>query len=225
MIEYRTTLKDIEMSPIKNIVPQDALMKSERLVSAIYLLTGFFADNEPLKWSLRTLGADLLSKEVSGNVSQVKGVIMEVTSLLRVAKNAGLISEMNEEIIEKEFDSLSELLEPTYLLNKFFDVEEKKAGIDAPKDNVEYKGQIREELPEPKPRQLKAPVTVSQKKNGRQMTIINLLKRKKEIMIKDVSPLITGCSEKTIQRELLSLVKAGVLRKIGEKRWSRYSLA
>lgn len=68
-----------------------------------------------------------------------------------------------------------------------------------------------------------SPVTV--KKNSRQSIIINLLKRKKEIMIKDVSPLISGCSEKTIQRELLAMVKAGILKKIGEKRWSRYTLA
>ena len=63
------------------------------------------------------------------------------------------------------------------------------------------------------------------KKNSRQSTIINLLKRKKEIMIKDVSPLIDGCSEKTIQRELMSMVHSGTLKKVGEKRWSRYSLA
>ena len=44
-------------------------------------------------------------------------------------------------------------------------------------------------------------------------------------MIKDVSPLIKGCSEKTIQRELLSMVKSGILKKEGEKRWSKYSLA
>ena len=66
---------------------------------------------------------------------------------------------------------------------------------------------------------------VSVKKNSRQSVIIGLLKRKKEIMIKDVSPLISGCSEKTIQRELSAMVAAGILRKIGDKRWSRYSLA
>ena len=66
---------------------------------------------------------------------------------------------------------------------------------------------------------------ISVKKNSRQSIIINILKRKKEIMIKDVSPLINGCSEKTIQRELSSMVDLGILKKIGEKRWSRYSLA
>ena len=33
---------------------------------------------------------------------------------------------------------------------------------------------------------------------------------------------LMSCSEKTLQRELLSMVKDGVLNKPGEKRWSRY---
>ena len=35
---------------------------------------------------------------------------------------------------------------------------------------------------------------------------------------------IVSCSEKTLQRELVSMVKDGVLNKTGEKRWSRYFL-
>ncbi|KKR90935.1 MAG: hypothetical protein UU41_C0052G0001, partial [Candidatus Roizmanbacteria bacterium GW2011_GWA1_41_13] len=30
------------------------------------------------------------------------------------------------------------------------------------------------------------------------------------------------CSEKTVQRELMSMIKNNVLNKTGEKRWSRY---
>jgi len=67
--------------------------------------------------------------------------------------------------------------------------------------------------------------TVAVKKNKRQSIIIALLKRKKEIMIKDVAEVIHDCSEKTIQRELLSLVKEGLLKKEGERRWTKYVLA
>jgi len=35
---------------------------------------------------------------------------------------------------------------------------------------------------------------------------------------------LTSCGEKTLQRELISMVKDGVLNKTGEKRWSRYFL-
>lgn len=58
----------------------------------------------------------------------------------------------------------------------------------------------------------------------RKNKIIKLIKEKKEVMIKDISRLITDCSEKTIQRELSSLVEQGILNKIGKKRWSRYTL-
>ncbi len=60
---------------------------------------------------------------------------------------------------------------------------------------------------------------------SRQLAIIKLLKGKNNLTIKDFSLIIKGCSEKTIQRELLRLVKLGVLKKAGERRWSRYSLS
>lgn len=47
---------------------------------------------------------------------------------------------------------------------------------------------------------------------------------KKDISIKDISLAFTDCSEKTIQRELNSLVAKGQLKKTGAKRWSRYSI-
>lgn len=63
------------------------------------------------------------------------------------------------------------------------------------------------------------------KKNKRIGVIINILKKKKEITVKDISSLVSDCSEKTLQRELLALVEDGVLKKEGERRWSKYSLA
>jgi DeoR/GlpR family transcriptional regulator of sugar metabolism len=47
---------------------------------------------------------------------------------------------------------------------------------------------------------------------------------KKDVSIKDISLVLTDCSEKTIQRELNSLVLKGQLKKTGAKRWSRYSI-
>lgn len=44
------------------------------------------------------------------------------------------------------------------------------------------------------------------------------------ISIKDISSKISGCSEKTIQRELNNLVDIKKVSKFGDKRWSRYAL-
>ncbi len=62
-------------------------------------------------------------------------------------------------------------------------------------------------------------------KNSRKESILNLLKNKESLTIRDFSNNIKDCSEKTIQRELLSLVTLGVLKKEGERRWSRYAVA
>ncbi len=60
--------------------------------------------------------------------------------------------------------------------------------------------------------------------SDRQQIIINELRNKGQLTVKDLAEKIKDCSEKTIQRELLSLVGSGVLRKEGERRWSRYSV-
>ncbi len=46
-----------------------------------------------------------------------------------------------------------------------------------------------------------------------------------EATIKDISEVITDVSEKTIQRELNSLIEKGQVIRQGERRWSKYSLA
>jgi predicted HTH transcriptional regulator len=44
----------------------------------------------------------------------------------------------------------------------------------------------------------------------------------KAVSIKDIRTAITGCSEKTIQRELANLISQGLIKREGERRWSVY---
>ena len=74
-------------------------------------------------------------------------------------------------------------------------------------------------------------------KKSRQDEIIKIIKGKENsegvkfngLTITDIRTLATGvlasCGEKTIQRELVSMVKGNVLKKSGSKRWSRYFLS
>jgi predicted HTH transcriptional regulator len=75
-----------------------------------------------------------------------------------------------------------------------------------------------------KPKVLEGHTTVQAKKDNRQEAIINVLKSQSNLTIKDFSKVIKDCSEKTIQRELIDLVDRGIVKKEGERRWSRYSL-
>ncbi len=45
-----------------------------------------------------------------------------------------------------------------------------------------------------------------------------------EATIKDIAEVITDVSEKTIQRELNSLIEKGQVKRQGERRWSKYSI-
>ena len=197
--------------------------KAQKLASAIYLISGFFGDSEPLKWRFRTLATDLASESIKDKLSLVK----EIASLFLLAQNAGLVSEINYEILSRELHKFAQDLENP--LNKMFLSDSRLAekALLQPESKEIIKDKTLElSTARTEDRSiLKEFGAVSVKKNSRQSIIIALLKRKKEIMIKDVSPLIDGCSEKTIQRELLTMVASGILRKIGEKRWSRYTLA
>jgi predicted HTH transcriptional regulator len=62
-------------------------------------------------------------------------------------------------------------------------------------------------------------------KIARRNDVLNVIKTNGTASIKDVKIVLKDINEKTIQRELLALVKEGVLKKEGEKRWSVYRIA
>jgi len=53
--------------------------------------------------------------------------------------------------------------------------------------------------------------------------IMAVLKSQPGASIKDISEVVTDCSEKTIQRELNDLIKKGRVVREGQKRWSKYT--
>lgn len=59
-------------------------------------------------------------------------------------------------------------------------------------------------------------------KEKRRTVIKNLMKNSKFIMIKDVMKLMKDCSEKTVQRELNSMVLENIIKREGTRRWSKY---
>lgn len=94
--------------------------KPEKLASAVYLISGFFSDQEPMKWKLRNLASDLVmrssvfkdgfSVEEKRTVLDIRKMILELTDLLSVARNAGLVSDVNHSIISKELMNYMDIL-------------------------------------------------------------------------------------------------------------------
>lgn len=52
--------------------------------------------------------------------------------------------------------------------------------------------------------------------------ILAVIDARGKATVKDIGAVVTGCSEKTIQRELNAMIAEGQLRKVGERRWTTY---
>lgn len=55
--------------------------------------------------------------------------------------------------------------------------------------------------------------------------ILSIIRERGEVSVSDVALRFGGISEKTIQRDLVSLTDSGMIRKYGDKRWRRYVLS
>ncbi len=212
------------------------LKKTEKLASAIYLMTNHLPDNEPLKRALRDKSSTLVSfmigyKDLNGIQSysfgkEAESKIIEIVSLLEVSQNIGLISKMNFSIVQEEFVKLIDLIKnspapdtqpvQSHSINQnYFNVGAYRV---SPNTDAQSGYNIVHKRAESDSQ------NSSLKKNSRQTTILAVIKKKGEVTIKDISEVIRNCSEKTIQRELNSLVVSGVIKRTGERRWSKYSL-
>lgn len=221
--------------------------KTEKLASALYLVTGLLSDDEPMKWSVRDNGLRLLSHGVSLSRMSLKdrkersydllATLLESVSLLEIAHTAQLLSRMNYELIKSETEKVIDSIErhenvavsPHLILpTDFFSGDGSSQGQMSLSHSVGdivggYKGH-KDRQGNQSFKQSDRVALVQKDKSDRQQKILDMLVGGVSLTIKDFSKVISGCSEKTIQRELLSLVSLGTLRKEGERRWSKYSL-
>ncbi|MEI6420012.1 MAG: hypothetical protein WCO30_00115 [bacterium] len=243
--------------------------KTEKLATAIYMLTGFFGEMEPVKNKLRQASLDMLSKgllfssrSVAERVSAIEGFVasaLECLSILELARVASLVSSMNCEILVNEIENLIQVVEKnegevlssrrSVLTSDFFtlpsELSKDKTFAENSFSNTGRSGSLsganttsainekvsnQSQLSKTFIKDNKTSVSdtailkpiVSKQDRGQQ--ILSLMKKDVAMTIKDFTTTIRDCSEKTIQRELLALVSRGVLKKEGERRWSRYSL-
>lgn len=246
-------IKDIVKKDTQNLSEEQAFLiqgKLEKIIMAIYMVTEFFPKQEPLKYSLREKSVSFLSfimslkNESSEHKNEILSLSSEINSLLKLSASLKLISEMNYSILISEYDKFLKMIkvfdeEKNTLSKTFFKVEISESDII--KEEVykgQYKGQkdsekinVLENVREEKNKKdngvyknKKEDRQPKKIKSDRKTLIIEIVKDKKEVTIKDIIDVIKNCSEKTIQRELVDLVNSGVLKKEGERRWSKYSI-
>lgn len=167
--------------------------------------------------------------------------IDQLISWLDVALAGNFSSDLNLALLRQEYFAFNDLLKDkikTTGLSKLVHLsEEELLPLHSPATKL-ILGEASTRAPEPVVRDLSHKNSVPYQKlsrlphksrdlakDSRRSLIISFLKGKDWTSIKDISEAIAGCSAKTIQRELSDLVQQGVLKKKGDRRWSRYLLA
>jgi hypothetical protein len=193
----------------------------------------------------------MASSNVPGDKSSVIQSLfssaLETISLLNVARISNLVSEMNHVLLVREIDNIVGMLRDRlaesaenagYVLSEsFFRTPDMYAtGFKTGPIRTSRSYETGTQPPRPASavdsmadkadkRPIEGYSSAELKKSQRQDSIVAVLKVQSKVTIKDFSKVIKDCSEKTIQRELIDLVEKGVVKKEGERRWSRYSLA
>jgi DNA-binding transcriptional ArsR family regulator len=237
----------LEKSIFNNIFEKDIrrvfiYKKAERLAKALHLIAPAFAESISLRNRIDAIAIGLVDAAVlpPGTArTALSRELLALSSVLSIARTGGLLSAMNADLIAREAH---------ILLQEIAAYEEPRLFLDeAPTLSGIAKSALKKEVaersvavlpiarpapvaslrtPEPGKRQIK---DMSSTDKGhvkdRRDAVLSVIQRKGSVSIKDISTLIRGVSEKTIQRELGALIESGVVVKRGERRWSTYSLA
>jgi predicted DNA-binding transcriptional regulator len=178
---------------------------------------------------------------------------VSLASVLELACRIGEIAESNYNLMRQECVRLAEaLVDAAARSNDAFDPRILDSGIkDAalpvgtakptesrlardprpPVDRQSYIGHVKDNNETPKPQvsfkgSLKdLMANIGSSIEDRESKIMDVIRMKGKVSIKDISEAMPDVGEKTVQRALTSLVTRGVLKKEGERRWSRYALA
>lgn len=219
--------------------------KSQKIVSALYMITDFIKDNDAIKWEIREEGIILISHAMIFNTALLlekehasklfSTSADKIISYLNIASTASLISKMNTSIVIHEIESLVNFIHkeekenplPGYILSDSFfatDVPEPDHVSEMSKMSDKGHSYPLKTKSIQKDNVSNYPSLKKDKQKDRTESIINLLKKSSNLTIKDFTQVIKDCSEKTIQRDLISLVEKGIVKREGERRWSTYSL-
>ncbi|KKW39317.1 MAG: hypothetical protein UY89_C0026G0002 [Parcubacteria group bacterium GW2011_GWA1_54_9] len=230
----------LEKSIFNNVFEKDIrkvfiYKKAERLAKAIHLITPAFAESMSLRNRIDSIAVGLVDAAIlpSGAARlALSRELLALSSVLSIARTGGLLSPMNAELIAREAHILLQEVamyeEPRLFLDD-------APTLSAIAKNVISRGTlqdpvaatrraVRNDSAERRKGHIPPKADAPQAQKDRKEAILSVIKDKGRANIKDISTLIRGISEKTIQRELLALIGAGIVLKQGERRWSTYSL-
>lgn len=231
-----------------NRAAERAYRRAERLAAALYLLTNHIPENDRAREETRSQANELLTHVLclrdemrspqSPAIRSTTTTVRHLISLVRMLTIAGYVSIQNAETMVAALDELSiylassqrSILSESVSISReeLMDVHDSsqrtRTLVQAIKDTHEVS--VITDTHTVKDVKLSAPkVSKSGSLSLRSQTILDILRTGGSLGIKDIAANLPEYGEKTIQRELVTLVSQGKVRKLGLKRWSRYSIA
>ena len=204
----------------------------KKITEALYRITDFFPDREPMKWALRDKALKILDFSLTVKNSPPKNVselsdalhsIEKILDLLDLASVGSFAAKSNFDVLEREYRSVLNFVAD---LNKNM-LHTATASLKLLLDQT-VKPKIEELTASPyfQPDEVKIEQNRSDglQFSQRHAKILSLVMEKKKVSVADISAFFEGISEKTIQRDLISLVNRGLLDMNGDRRWRRYLL-
>lgn len=221
------------MSEVK--ITRELHRKTFELTLALYRVTDFFPQGEPLRRQLREKANEIFGSMteygyVAGEQEReailLVAKIQAVKGYLHIARSVRFVRAVNITVLEREYE----------LIGRFFESEIERVKNDrAPDDasdpfmekkreahseqgvHIKYRSFSRDDAETHS-------VSQSFDINERRKKILAYAKQMPQARVKDFSTFLREVSPKTIQRDLHSLVEQNILKKQGNKRGTLYSV-
>jgi len=166
-----------------------------RLTNELYRLTLLFPKKEPLRYKMREIADDILSKCLIYDIKQRGSVSAELKvldSFFEVAKAQNWVKPEELLKVKESYIKLGQ------------EVEEDKKEIEAAKETMETKG-------------IKTEMVVSLDKGFRQQKILTLLKERGQAQVGELKAVFPEVSKRTLRRDFENLLKQGIIQRMGER--------
>lgn len=218
--------------------------KAERLAKAIHLVSPAFRNSPALRDRMDQVAIGLVDAAIlppQAARDNLSRELLALSSVLSIGRTGGLLSGMNAELISREAHQLLQEVaayeEPRLFLDDAPTLAELAREVTADRSasrvvRTSHQGAqaTDTENDSPKesaavPREVNKGQIIKDKNSDRRSAIRSILESKGPSYIKDISMVIRDVSEKTIQRELQSMVDSGEISKSGERRWTTYALS
>ncbi len=198
------------------------------LTNRLYRITFFFPTKEPLRHKVREIGDDILANLVlilEGEINERREAAFKVEksieildALLELAKTQNWIDSEEIKKIQAKYKEIKIEVE------EFNDILRRKTAFYEQKALLigEEKSLVRKEDVSVKQKTEKKKETV--KLNKRQEKILDLLKKRENLQVKDIQEVVPSTTKRTLRRDLSAMVEKKLLKRTGAGNTISYSM-